>query len=218
MDRVRRRILPSIPLIDLFSPLDFFFHFRESSSRDDGPFELFRSSCRDEFNYIGKKTGCVPVCVAARGPCAKTNFVFRQIAVDIDTRSSRCPLPRDSATMHVASTDASCSRASLSTMPERKVGRHAEKNRTCAKKMCDTAFPQLLLRESRVYRSLCCEIHVTTHGQSFFFLLLSFENLTVDSARFVARLLFYDRFFHGIERWPGVDDGHARCVLGGYLV
>lgn len=107
---------------------------------------------------ISGKTLRVRMCMTVRRPCARTNFVFCQIAVDIDTRSSRCPLPRDSATIHVTSMDASCSHASLSMIPKQKVGRRTEKSCTCTKK-CVT----------RPFHSYFCDslAHVETHAAKY---------------------------------------------------
>lgn len=102
------------------------------------------------------------VCMTACRPCARTNFVFRQTAVDIDTWSSRCSLSRDSASIDVASCVAQC-------------GIRAESRSSCwekphlYKKSAARSFCSLYFCKFRAYRNLFCEIYRNSYSFFYFF-------------------------------------------------
>lgn len=163
---------------------------RESSGRDDGSSLLFSSPCVAANLIISEKNvACnVRVCVVARRACVPelTLFFARPLStLTLETAGTRC---------HVIARRCTSHRRTHRVLD----GARVESRPSCCeklhlwKKKCDTAFPQLHIDESPVSRAHAAN----TWWFVFVFPFISvFESLTVDSAFFVARLLFCDRFF-----------------------
>lgn len=166
---------------------------QESTGRDDGSSVLFRASCRAEFNYIRKKR-CVRASMCAwpradRVPELTLFFARPLSTLTLGAAGARCHVTARRCTSHRRMHRA---HTSLSTMPGRKVGRRAEKSRTCVKNVRH-GLSTATLASLEAYA-------VKYTWQLAFFLLVPFESLTVDSARFCHSITLLWSFFHSIER------------------